>query len=843
MNKGSKLTPAMRQYLEMQKETPQDAILLFRMGDFYELFFEDAEKGADVMEVVLTQRNGVPMCGVPYHAADSYIAKLVDNGYKVAVAEQMEDPSQAKGIVKRAVTKIITPGTVLEEQVLDTGRNNFLTAVCIGRKDVGLALLDLSTGDFRVTQLKSKNELENELNRVEPAECLVPQSLYEEWESEGLPEAPSRMLWTAVEDWFFDFEIANDALCQQFAVASLDGFGCRSLDAAVAAAGAVYAYSRNNLRQDASHLTSLRVYQNNAYMVVDRTTQRNLELVEPLFSDSGNSTLLNVLDNTVTPMGGRMLREWILQPLREKDAIEARLDAVEYLGSDPLLIEELQEALQAVKDLERTIARINLGSANGRDMRVLQRGLEAVPSVKSLLDNTGSELLDETVNQMDQVPDVTTLIARAIVDDPPQTISEGGVIREGYNEDLDELKAAASQGRDWIAALQAREQERTGIKSLKVRYNKVFGYYIEVTKANLDMIPDDYLRKQTLTNAERFITPELKELEDKVTGAEEKSQALEYELFQELRTTIVKYTEKIQQTAKAMGSVDVVASFGKNAAGHGYNRPRITDDYTLEIEEGRHPVIECNLEETQFVPNDTALNLDDQQLVLITGPNMAGKSTYIRQVALLVLMAQMGSFIPAKSATVGAVDRIFTRVGAADDIARGQSTFMVEMTETANILNNATNKSLIILDEIGRGTSTFDGVSLAWAVAEYLHDNQRVKARTLFATHYHELTELADIKNGIQNYNVAVREWGEEIIFLHKILPGGSDKSYGIHVARLAGLPQEVIKRARDVISTLTENSYDSNGKPKLAGQPGNECLEEQGKQSLQPSLFDHFNI
>ncbi len=834
-----KLTPAMRQYMDAKRDAPADAILLFRMGDFYELFFDDAKRAAPMMDIVLTQRNGVPMCGVPYHALQGYVARLLEKGCKVAIAEQLEDPKLAKGIVKRAVTQVITPGTVLDDTVLNAGRSNFLSAVCPARGErFGLALLDVSTGDFRLTEVESRGALENELHRLQPAECLLPEALYGSWESEGLPDVPGKLMWTPVEDWWFDFELASETLCRHFGVASLDGYGCRGLTEPVAAAGAIFSYVQNSLRQDAGHITSLQVYQNDAYMVLDRISQRNLELVEPIFADARDATLLSVLNQTVTPMGSRLLREWVLRPLRDCGEIDRRLDAVGFLVGDPLLLSELREALTAVRDLERTIVRLNVGSANARDMLTLQRGLAAVPGLRALLLETGVELICQLCAAMADLPELVSHISRAIVDEPPLTLKEGGIIRSGYDANLDELRQAATEGKSWIAQLQAKEQERTGIKSLKVRFNKVFGYYIEITKANLAMAPPDFIRKQTLVNAERFITPELKELEDKVTGSEEKSKALEYDLFQALREEVIAHTAEIQRTARAIAAADVLAALAELAAHGDYHRPVLVEEPLLDIRDGRHPVLDRLMRQDRFVPNDTELSADGAQLAVITGPNMAGKSTYIRQVALLVLMAQMGSFVPAKAARIGIVDRIFTRVGAADDIARGQSTFMVEMVETANILNNATPRSLIILDEIGRGTSTFDGLSLAWAVAEFLHDEARVKARTLFATHYHELTELALTKPGVVNWNVAVREWGDKVIFLRKILPGSTDKSYGIHVARLAGLPKSVIQRANEVLSNLEGNAINEVGLPKIARSRRRDRGAEPEKPA-QPMLFD----
>jgi DNA mismatch repair protein MutS len=817
MSSTAKLTPAMRQYMDAKRDLAEDTILLFRMGDFYELFFDDAKRAAPMMDVVLTQRAGVPMCGVPYHALQGYVARLLEQGAKVAIAEQMEDPKLAKGLVKRAVTQVITPGTVLDDGVLSATKSNFLVSLIAHRERYGVGLLDFSTGDFRVTEIAGLQGLETELHRLQPAECLVPQTQYEKWEKEGFPDGPQRMVWTPIEDWQYDLEVARDGLLRHFEVASLDGFGCRGMDLAASAAGAVLHYAQTNLRRDAAHITSLQTYQTDAGLVLDRISQRNLELVEPIFRDAKNATLLSVLDHTVTPMGSRSLREWILRPLREVGPINERLDVVEALVRDPMLLSELREALGSVRDLERTIVRVNVGSANGRDLVVLRTGLEQIPGLKTILQHLDTTLIARLCEQLVELPEVTELIANAIVEEPPITIKDGGLIREGFHEGLDELRSAATEGKNWIASFQTKEQERTGIKSLKVRFNKVFGYYIEVTRANLDLVPDDYLRKQTLVNAERFITPELKEIEDKVLGSEEKSKALEYELFQEVRGKVVESTALIQGISRALAVIDSLASLSEASSRHDYRRPIVVEEPVLDIRDGRHPVLDANLKDERFVPNDTLLDTFENQLAIITGPNMAGKSTYIRQVALLTIMAQMGCFIPAEAATIGLTDRIFTRVGAADDISRGQSPFMVEMVETANILNNATAQSLIILDEIGRGTSTFDGLSLAWAVAEYLHDTPAVKARTLFATHYHELTELQLTKTGVVNYNVAVREYGDKIIFLRKILPGSTDKSYGIHVARLAGLPRDVIRRAGEVLGNLEANELGETGKPKLA--------------------------
>jgi DNA mismatch repair protein MutS len=834
------LTPAMRQYMDARQGLPPRTILLFRMGDFYELFFEDAKTAAPVMGVVLTQRSGVPMCGVPYHSVKTYVGRLIAGGYKVALAEQMEDPKLAKGLVKREIVQVITPGTVVDDEVLEGNRCNFLAAICPLRKQTGLAVLDVTTGDFRLTQVESRRDLEIELSRLQPAETLIAASQLRDWEKNGdFPDVPAKMVWTPLEDCQFDPQTTNDRLCRHFEVGSLDGFGCRGLDAAICAAGAALYYAENNLRCDPSHLTTLQPYHVQDCLVMDRISQRNLELVEPIFTGGKGATLLAVLDNTVTPMGGRHLREWIQRPLRKVEAICDRLDAVETFVRDPLLLGELREALAAVRDLERTIMRLNVGSANARDLRGLGQSLAAIPGLTQILDHADTRLLRNLRQRLDSQPRLVELIEHAIVDEPPLTIREGGLIRSEYDPLLEQLRKAMNNDKSWIADLQQQEIQRTGIKSLKIGFNRIFGYFIEITKTNLEQVPADYIRKQTLVNCERFITPELKEMEDKVLGAEEKAKALEYELFQKVRSEAVACTAIVQETARALGDLDAIATLADAACRRNYVRPVITEEPILDIRDGRHPVLDALMTDERFVPNDTCLNTTDNQLAIITGPNMAGKSTYIRQVALIVVMAHMGSFVPAGAATIGIADRIFTRIGAADDIARGQSTFMVEMVETANILNNATPRSLIILDEIGRGTSTFDGLSLAWAIAEFLHDDPAAKARTLFATHYHELTELALTKPGVKNYNIAVREWGEKIIFLRKIVQGNADKSYGIHVARLAGIPKAVIDRSREVLTNLESNEFSANGEPKIAASTKKIRRTRPPLSGNQPSLFE----
>ena len=806
------LTPMMKQYREAKEQIPPDAVLLFRLGDFYEEFFEDAEKVSSVLELVLTRRQGYPMCGFPHHALDTYLPRLVAAGLKVAIAEQMEDPKLAKGIVKRQITRIITPGTIVDNALLRADCNNFLTALEMEKERWALACLDISTGEFRVTGGDAEDKLITELNRLGARECVISNRLEHLFDTVGKrPEPREKLLWTTLDNDFFDPEFAGEYLCRHFEVATMDGFGCRDLPLGIAAAGAVLRYATENLRQDATHICRLENYSLDQCLELDAISQRNLELVESMYGGGKKGTLLEVLDHTVTPMGGRKLRNWVLRPLYDHAAIVARLDAVESMRDDMLTLAELRETIGVVRDLERIVGRLNIGTASPRDMQTLAVSLDVLPGVKSLLGYLKVPLLETLNGRLRTFPELTEKIQAAIDDEPSALVSDGGVIRPGYSPLLDELRAAASDGKGWLSSIQQREQERTGIKSLKVKFNSVFGYYIEVSKANLNAVPEDYIRKQTLVNAERFITPELKELESKILGAEEKALALEAQLFQELRSFALQFTAGIQDTADALAEVDALGSLAECARLHHYHRPSIFDDERLNIKGGRHPVLDAKSDGGKFIPNDCMLDGDTNRMMLITGPNMAGKSTYIRQTALLVIMAQMGSFLPADSAEVGLVDRLVTRVGAADDLARGQSTFMVEMVETANILNHVTSKSLVILDEIGRGTSTFDGLSIAWAVAEFLHDDPQCRCRTQFATHYHELTELAKTRRGVNNYNVAVREYGDDIIFLRQIVPGTSDRSYGIHVAKLAGLPQAVIDRSKVILELLEENNSNSN--------------------------------
>ena len=813
-----RLTPMMKQYQQAKSEIPEDAILLFRMGDFYEMFFEDATRASAILDITLTKRAGVPMCGFPYHALESHLPRLIESGVKSAIAEQMEDPRFAKGIVKRQITRIITPGTIIDSSVLQPGRNNFLVALIEKKNAFGLACLDISTGEFKVTEIPSREKLETELSRLGARECIIPSSLLEQWEKEkAFPYTTDKLLWTPLEDWVFAYDCAEELLKRHFKVASLDGYGCRDLRLAVSAAGAVLYYAIENLRQPASHLKKFCTYHNAEYMELDSISQRNLELVEPMFGSNRQGTLLHVLDQTVTPMGGRLLRDWIMRPLFNKDAINARLDAVESFKDDPLTMAETRELIGSIRDLERIIARLNIGNANARDMIALANGLAMLPDVKHLLENFNTPLLDQLKGRLSELPELTGRIQQAIVDEPPLSLTDGDIIREGYNKDLDEFRMASKEGKNWLMQIQAKEQERTGIKTLKVRFNQVFGYYIEITKSNLSLAPDDYIRKQTLVNAERFITPELKELESKILGAEEKSRALEYQLFQEIREYALQFTLNIQETASALAAIDVLAALAECARRYNYLRPHITEDERLMIRAGRHPVLDAAMQGERFVPNDTILDGDENRMMIITGPNMAGKSTVLRQTALIVLMAQMGSFVPADRAQIGIVDRIFTRVGAMDDIRRGQSTFMVEMNETANILNNATSRSLVILDEIGRGTSTFDGLAIAWAVAEDLVQKDNKGVKTLFATHYHELTDLVKTQPRVKNFSIAVREWNDTIIFLHKLVRGGTSRSYGIQVASLAGVPNNVVQRANEILKNIENGEFDSDGDPAIA--------------------------
>jgi DNA mismatch repair protein MutS len=800
------LTPMMQQYQRLRGSVPADTLLLFRLGDFYELFFDDAKDASALLNLALTKRNAVPMCGMPYHAAQNYIAKLIKAGRRVAICDQTSEPQPGK-IVDREITQIITAGTVSELDLLEAKKANYLAAIHFADGVFGFAYADLSTGEFRLAEVTSLAALQDEIARVSPAELLI-----NDQQAEALAAVEGTL---AYDGYAFLPEQAAFTLCEHFRVKSLDGFGCGPLPRAVCAAGAIVHYLKHQLRRKIDHLTSLRCDVPADHVVLDLATQGNLELVTS--RGARDMSLLAALDRTVTPMGGRKLRTWILQPLRNVPELERRQQMLADLLHEPELLGSLRAALKSVRDIERAVGRLSQVSGNARDLVALRTSLQQMPELKrelqKLLDrlafganhangNGHAPSLAQVVqDELHEMPELVANLARAVVEDPPFVLKEGGIFLDGFNSALDELRRASREGKSWIGELQEREIAATGIKSLKVRFNSVFGYFIEVTNSNLSGVPAHYTRKQTTVGGERFITPELKEIEAQILGADERSRQLEFQLFQKFRDEVLRDLAPIQATAAAIATLDAICGLAETARLFGYVRPRLDESLRLVIKDGRHPVLDQNLAEEKFVPNDTSLDGAAVRLAIITGPNMAGKSTYIRQVALIVLMAQIGSFVPAAAAEIGVVDRIFTRVGANDDLSRGQSTFMVEMNETANIVNNASERSLVILDEIGRGTSTFDGLSIAWSVAEFLHDD--IKARTLFATHYHELTKLAEERRGVANYNVAVREWNEQIIFLRKIVPGGADRSYGIQVARLAGLPKAILDRAKDILAHL----------------------------------------
>jgi DNA mismatch repair protein MutS len=803
----------MRQYRKVRRGLPDRTILFFRLGDFYEMFFDDAKEASRVLDIALTKRQNIPMCGVPHHAMDGYMAKLVRAGFKVAICDQVEDASAAKGLVRREVTRVVTPGTITAESALPADQNNYLASMIMHGESGALAYFDLSTGSFWVERLASMNAAVDSLHRISPRECVVPSEQVARIVS---ADGELRDIVTPYEDWAFDLDCAKDFLTRHFAVQSLEGFGLEDDPALIGVAGGVLHYVREELRHTIAHVRSLRVRNTSEFLILDETTCTNLDLV-PIRGKSKAVTLLGILDVTCTAMGGRMLRDWLLHPLLEADRIRERHDALAALIDDRGLLTHLREELSDIRDLERLIARLGAGGGNARDLKSLGQSLAQFPSLAVRIADQEAVLLLQIAGAIKPMPELQEWIERAIDAEPPIGLKDGGLIREGYHAGLDELRAAATEGRQWLAEYQASEQERTGIKTIKVRHNKVFGYYIEVSKGQSDRVPEDYVRKQTLTNAERYITPQLKEYENKIVGAHDKAVALEYELFVEVRDGAVAETDGIQASADALARLDVVCALAERAGALRLVRPEMTEGDTLRIEQGRHPVVEAMPDAEKFVPNDTLLDCRENQIAIITGPNMAGKSTYIRQVALITVMAHVGSYVPAKSAEIGLVDRVFTRVGASDDLARGRSTFMVEMQETANILNNATRRSLIVLDEIGRGTSTFDGISIAWAVAEYLHGVDTMRAKTLFATHYHELTDLERTMDGVKNYNVLVRERNDEVVFLRRIVAGGADKSYGIQVARLAGLPMQVVDRAKEILRNLEEGELNETGQPKLA--------------------------
>lgn len=836
----SELTPMMRQYLEIKADHP-DAILFFRLGDFYEMFLDDAVKASRILDITLTSRNkggdgaDIPLCGVPFHSAAPYIAKLVEAGEKVAICEQVEDPKSVKGIVKREVVKVVTPGLVIDAESLSPKENNYLLSLFPGTARWGVAYLDLSTGDFRVTETDSADAAWAEVACVNPREILMPLSFRDGGAGNERPDLAAGRMLSYIDEWVYDAEYAERMVRNHFGVASAEAAGCGGMDCGLRAVAAVLHYLQQTQKGDVRHISHLLAYRTQEFLVLDESSRRNLELNATLGDGKRRGSLLGLLDRTVTAMGGRKLKQWINYPLVSIEKINERLNAVEELTADAEFRQGIRAALDGVYDLERLNGRISLASASAKDLIALRASLVRLPALLALLAPSASTLLARLRDGIDPLADVEELIGRGIVPDPPFVLREGGIIAQGYHPELDELRSISREGKGFIARLEAQEKARTGVSSLKVRYNKVFGYYIEVTKSNLSAIPDDYIRRQTLANAERFITPELKEYEEKVLGAEDRIVELEYALFQEIRQRVAAQGERIARTADRLAALDVLAALADVAHDHRYVRPTVDEGDAILVTGGRHPVVEALNRSERFVANDVQLDNGENQLVIITGPNMAGKSTFMRQVALIVLMAQTGSFVPADEARIGVVDRIFTRVGASDNLARGQSTFMVEMMETAAILRNATPRSLVVLDEIGRGTSTFDGVSIAWAVAEYLHDTERCAAKTLFATHYHELTELAVTRSRVKNCNVAVKEWNDQVIFLRKIVEGGASHSYGIQVARLAGLPQEVIERAKEILHNLEKGEYAEGGIPRIArgkraGTP---------KPSPQMSLFD----
>ena len=816
---GSELTPMMAQYQAMRRTLPADIILLYRLGDFYEMFFEDAKVAAPILNVALTKRNLVPMCGIPWHAAESYIARLVKSGKRVAIAEQTSEPKPGK-IVEREIARILSAGSIDDMNLLDHQRSNYLAAVYQAGKKIGLACIDHSTGEFSVGEFSDYAQLLDELGRLSPAELLIPEDQTATFGT--LTNA------LAYEGYAFLPGQALPLLLDHLNVQSLDGFGCSDLNAAIGAAGAILHYLIHQLRRNCSHIRALRVRESGDILLIDAASQRNLDLVD---SRSGRDhTLLGVMDQTHTPMGARLLREWILHPSRDIVSLIERQDFIAALLEEPFVLSKCREALRQIRDIERTTSRLAQGAGNARDLQQLTFSLDCIPPLKEdLVALRVSAILTQTIiARLHDFSSLTKQFRDALSEEPPAAMKEGGMIRDGYSAELDELRSISRDGKGWIARLQESERQRTGIDTLKIKFNNVFGYFIEISSSKLAKVPDDYTRKQTLANAERYITPALKEMEQKVLGSEERSRQLEYELFLELRAKVQEHLDALQSSAAAIALLDVLCSLAETAQRFRHVRPQLVEDKQLSIINGRHPVLEQTLVGETFVPNDTAIHSNDSLLHIITGPNMAGKSTYIRQVALITLMAQIGAYVPAESATIGIVDRIFCRVGASDDISRGQSTFMVEMNETALILNNATESSLVILDEIGRGTATFDGLSIAWAVAEHLHD--LTKCRTLFATHYHELTDLTNTRPAVANFNVAVREWNDEIIFLRKILPGCADKSYGIQVARLAGLPQPVIDRAKAILSHLELHSIRPEAKkdgPKAKNTRNQSSLPE----------------
>ncbi len=804
----SEFTPMMQQYIDTKKDYP-DCILFYRLGDFYEMFFEDALTASKELEITLTGKNcgqeeRAPMCGVPYHSVESYLNKLVAKGYKVAICEQVEDPKMAKGLVKREVVRIVTPGTNLDTQALDETKNNYIMCIVYIEEQYGVSIADVTTGDYYVTELDNEKKLLDEIHKFAPSEIICNETFYMSgMDFEDLKHRLGIAIY-ALDAWYFSDDTAKNTLLEHFKISDIQGLGIQDYECGTVAAGALLKYLYETQKNNLANMTSLQLYITGKYMIIDSSTRRNLELTETLREKQKRGSLLWVLDKTKTAMGARMLRKYVEQPLINKEEIIKRLDAIEALNQNAMTREEMREYLNPIYDMERLISRVTYQTANPRDLIAFQSSLEMLPYLQNLLAEFDTPLLTEIQSDMDKLEDIYNLIKASIIEEPPISIRDGGILKEGYNEEIDKLRHAKTEGKTWLMELETKEREKTGIKNLRIKYNKIFGYYLEVTNSYQNLVPDYYTRKQTLANAERYITAELKELEDIILGAEDKLVSLEYEIFREVRDKIAKEVLRIQKTAKAVANIDVLTSLAFVAERNNYCRPSINETGVIDIRNGRHPVVEKMINNDMFISNDTYLDNSKKRISIITGPNMAGKSTYMRQTALIILMAQIGSFVPADSAKIGIVDRIFTRVGASDDLASGQSTFMVEMTEVANILRNATSNSLLVLDEIGRGTSTFDGLSIAWAVVEYISNPKLLGAKTLFATHYHELTELEGKLNNVNNYCIAVKEKGEDVVFLRKIVPGGADKSYGIQVAKLAGVPESVIERAKTISEELS---------------------------------------
>lgn len=804
----TEFTPMMQQYIDTKKDYP-DCILFYRLGDFYEMFFEDALTASKELEITLTGKNcgqeeRAPMCGVPYHSVESYLNKLVAKGYKVAICEQVEDPKMAKGLVKREVVRIVTPGTNLDTQALDETKNNYIMCIVYIEEQYGVSIADVTTGDYYVTELDNEKKLLDEIHKFAPSEIICNETFYMSgMDFEDLKHRLGIAIY-ALDAWYFSDDTAKNTLLEHFKISDIQGLGIQDYECGTVAAGALLKYLYETQKNNLANMTSLQLYITGKYMIIDSSTRRNLELTETLREKQKRGSLLWVLDKTKTAMGARMLRKYVEQPLINKEEIIKRLDAIEALNQNAMTREEMREYLNPIYDMERLISRVTYQTANPRDLIAFQSSLEMLPYLQNLLAEFDTPLLTEIQSDMDKLEDIYNLIKASIIEEPPISIRDGGILKEGYNEEIDKLRHAKTEGKTWLMELETKEREKTGIKNLRIKYNKIFGYYLEVTNSYQNLVPDYYTRKQTLANAERYITAELKELEDIILGAEDKLVSLEYEIFREVRDKIAREVLRIQKTAKAVANIDVLTSLAFVAERNNYCRPSINETGVIDIRNGRHPVVEKMINNDMFISNDTYLDNSKKRISIITGPNMAGKSTYMRQTALIVLMAQIGSFVPADSAKIGIVDRIFTRVGASDDLASGQSTFMVEMTEVANILRNATSNSLLVLDEIGRGTSTFDGLSIAWAVVEYISNPKLLGAKTLFATHYHELTELEGKLNNVNNYCIAVKEKGEDVVFLRKIVPGGADKSYGIQVAKLAGVPESVIERAKTISEELS---------------------------------------